>query len=171
MSIPLLLGRQHSVYDDVSHSIELSWVLQWTSYFQLQSLFFVCYLSLFTFGDPLPNCFPNRPPPLNYCWPRACRKWANPTDDDTEDSGLFKQHYFMGNHRAWERLTYHARSLWTTSDSTSPTQTSLSSVHLELLRTFHNQLWIMAHPQACYLMDNQAVTPLSIITALQGDEG
>ena len=78
MSIGLLLGGQHSVFDDVSQHTKCHDLLFVERPLQLQSLFFVLYLSMFTFDKRLPNCFPNPPPPLRHRWPEAFLDWMAP---------------------------------------------------------------------------------------------
>ncbi|KAF5372366.1 hypothetical protein D9615_009256 [Tricholomella constricta] len=67
LSIPILNGKQHSVYDD------------------LQSTFFVLYLSMFTYDTPTPNCYPEAPQKISLDWPAEVQGWA---DDRVPMKGL-----------------------------------------------------------------------------------
>ncbi|KNZ77649.1 hypothetical protein J132_04684 [Termitomyces sp. J132] len=151
MSIPLLLGEQNSVIDD------------------LQSLFFVCYLSPFTFGDRLPNYFPNAPPPLNCRWPEAFWRWTDLSGSlGMRDLGLAKTDFFTSSHLFWfKTLKSHALPLWNTSDSRDAENTVLRAVHCYMLSTFHKQLWTPVQ-RLTFSENISKVDPLSIVAALRG---
>ncbi|KAG6883731.1 hypothetical protein C0993_004266, partial [Termitomyces sp. T159_Od127] len=121
MSIPVLFGGQHSVSDD------------------LQSLFFVHYLSLFTFDKRLPNCFPTPPPPRRHHWPQALKKWTDSFGKDMDELGSSKAFFFLDGNGSWYKtVKSDALSLWRkrTGDK------AYKWVHWAMLGTFHEQLWV-----------------------------
>ncbi|KAG6884888.1 hypothetical protein C0992_005654 [Termitomyces sp. T32_za158] len=148
MSISLLLGGQNSVSDD------------------LQSLFFVLYLSMFTFDKRLPNCFPDAPPPLRHRWPQQFTKWTDLVDMDVRDLGSLKATFFLSYHESWyDALISDALSLWKTSKGNK----AFNWAHWTMLRTFYDQLWFRRNDATGFGNANErtGVTPLSIRTALQ----
>ncbi|KAG6894109.1 hypothetical protein C0992_007464 [Termitomyces sp. T32_za158] len=147
MSIPVLIGGQHSVTDD------------------LHSLFFVLYLSFFTFDERLPNCFPNAPPPLRYRWPEAFLEWMGP-DRKLSTLGSSKTNFFSNNGNWYDALNSNALSLWRTSNDKA-----FKWVYWSMLGTFYKQLWFLRNDApiriGVSLEEQKEVTPLSIRTALQ----
>ncbi|KAG6876804.1 hypothetical protein C0992_011702, partial [Termitomyces sp. T32_za158] len=148
MSIPVLIGGQHSVTDD------------------LHSLFFVLYLSFFTFDERLPNCFPNAPPPLRYRWPQVFTKWTDSLSKDMNDLAANKTSFFSNNGNWYNALKNDVLSLWKTS-----TGKAFKWVHFSMLGTFYEQLWFFVNDgrvrKIWSLDEKTGVTPLSIRTALQ----
>ncbi|KAG6876808.1 hypothetical protein C0992_011706, partial [Termitomyces sp. T32_za158] len=142
MSIPVLLGGQHSVTDD------------------LQSLFFVLYLSMFTFDERLPNCFPNAPPHLRHRWPEAFLGWMGP-DQSLSGLGSIKMTFFSDDGKWYDTLTNNALSLWKTSGDKV-----FKLVHWIMLCTFYEQLFRTEPVRMVCLEEQTDVTPLSIRIAL-----
>ncbi|KAG6871328.1 hypothetical protein C0995_005991 [Termitomyces sp. Mi166 len=129
MSIPLLEGRQNCVRDD------------------LQSTFFVCYLSLFTFDERPPNCFPNLPLALSYQWPKACQKWANVTVPfGMEDLGALKHHFFIATENWGITAIDEALSFWRLGGAKDG---SMQVRCWNVLKSFHGQLWPPSRSPPC----------------------
>ncbi|KAF5372383.1 hypothetical protein D9615_009294 [Tricholomella constricta] len=94
MSIPLLLGSQNSVYDD------------------LQSMFFVVYLSMFTFDTPAPNCYPDAPRRIFPLWPTAVQRWAD-NNEPMQELGERKRTFFGFGSEWLKVLTSDGLKFWT----------------------------------------------------------
>ncbi|KAG6874823.1 hypothetical protein C0992_006416 [Termitomyces sp. T32_za158] len=141
ISLPLLLGSQDSVYSD------------------LQSLFFVLYLALFTFDKRLPNCFPDAPPPVVHRWPPVFQDWTDSPGSTTKQLSTSKKAFFLGEDDSWyDTVKSDALSLWCTGDG------MLKKVHWDMLYTFFQQIWIDEEKNPINKTD---VQPSSIRTSLQ----
>ncbi|RDB21963.1 hypothetical protein Hypma_011048 [Hypsizygus marmoreus] len=119
MSIPVLTGGHNSVYDD------------------MQSLFFVHYLSLFSFDTPAPNCYPEAPTTRIPPWPAKCNEWAVGQGMKMSHLGGSKKVFFQHERNPWS-MTAKLKCLEFWKDKNTG---RLDAGHYLVLKVFWDELW------------------------------
>ncbi|KAF5367272.1 hypothetical protein D9615_010449 [Tricholomella constricta] len=146
MSIPLLSGEQNSVYDD------------------LQSTFFVLYLSMLTFDTPAPNCYPEAPRTTLPHWPTEVQRWA---DDSVsmEDLGTRKQKFFQSQAAWLVCLIDNGLKFWLV----DPVDRTLDECHGAALLEFHQAIWTKVEESTgrMVLFKKLGVKPREVAAALE----
>ncbi|KAG5640042.1 hypothetical protein DXG03_001558 [Asterophora parasitica] len=146
MSIPLLGGGQNSLYDD------------------LQSIFFVHYLSLFMISERSTTPFldvPNRPT-FKFKWPAACIEWADPLGSSTMTMICGSKLHFFEMTRLWiETAMEESGPFWRGDDDGD---TILKVSHQVILSAFHESLWNIVKGR--YIYANEEAQPESVIASL-----
>ncbi|KAF5372297.1 hypothetical protein D9615_009302 [Tricholomella constricta] len=145
MSIPLLSGEQNSVYDD------------------LQSTFFVLYLSMLTFDTPAPNCYPEAPRTTLPHWPTEVQEWA---DDSVsmEDLGTRKQIFFQSEADWLVCLIDNGLKFWLV----DPVDRTLDECHGAALLEFQQAIWNWLQDKGgVYMSKNVDAKPRKVAAALE----
>ncbi|KAF5372345.1 hypothetical protein D9615_009309 [Tricholomella constricta] len=145
MSIPLLSGEPNSVYDD------------------LQSTFFVLYLSMLTFDTPAPNCYPEAPRTTLPHWPTEVQEWA---DDyvSMKDLGIRKQDFFQSRAGWLVCLIDNGLKFWLV----DPVDRTLDECHGAALLEFHQAIWNWLEDKGgVYMRTNVGAKPREVAAALE----
>ncbi|KAF5372341.1 hypothetical protein D9615_009305 [Tricholomella constricta] len=146
MSIPLLSGEQNSVYDD------------------LQSTFFVLYLSMLTFDTPAPNCYPEAPRTTLPHWPTKVQRWAD-NYVSMEDLGTRKQKFFQSDANWLVCLIDNGLKFWLV----DPVDRLLDECHGAALLEFQQAIWAKVPKSTgrMVLFEKLEVKPREVAAALE----
>ncbi|KAF5367273.1 hypothetical protein D9615_010447 [Tricholomella constricta] len=147
MSIPFLLGSQSSVYGD------------------LQSTFFVVYLSMFTYDYPAPNCYPDAPRKISPLWPTAVQQWAAGDNAPTmEELGERKREFFGFGTKWLSVLALNGLEFWT-----GASEPGLVKFHRAALMELQQALWIKFQPPVgeAAFFPRDGVKPHEVAAALE----
>lgn len=150
MSSRVLLGKQHSVYDD------------------LQSAFFVHYLSLFSYDTPGPHRYLGQLDSSIPLWPHACMMWAHRGNESMANVGRIKKGFFQEKSpQPWQEIArLHCREFWTSPDRPGVTGTLLDVPHWVPLMAFHSALWEIN--EGCEDLNAKVTAkPCDVISALE----
>ncbi|KAF5372336.1 hypothetical protein D9615_009279 [Tricholomella constricta] len=146
MSIPVLLGMQHSVYDD------------------LQSTFFVLYLSILTYDTPAPNCYPEAPRTTFQHWPKQVQEWANDSVS-LQQLGIQKERFFESEADWLVCLIDNGLKFWLA----DPVDRTLDECHGAALLEFQQAIWtkVPKSTSRMVLFEKLEVKPREVAAALE----
>ncbi|KAG6886894.1 hypothetical protein C0992_001750 [Termitomyces sp. T32_za158] len=127
MSIPCIAGERHLVIDD------------------MQSLFYVLYISMFKLPGSVPNCYPSAPKQAAFEYPKGVRCWAEgePILHTQTKEELYstvradKAFFFERQHKTMSAPEW----LSTAAYQSLPFWRNAFLVHQVFLAAFHENLW------------------------------
>ncbi|KAF5372378.1 hypothetical protein D9615_009270 [Tricholomella constricta] len=147
MSIPLLLdGLQRPVYDD------------------LQSTFFVLYLSMFTYDAPGPNRYPKAPRTTSAHWPAKVQSWTD-AHVSMKQLGYEKQDFFERKDQWLSFVKANCLEFWKEPESS---ELGLKEVHYAALMAFRRAIWYRFEDRlGVYVRANVEAKPREVAAALE----
>ncbi|KAG5637153.1 hypothetical protein H0H81_005597 [Sphagnurus paluster] len=148
ISIPVLSGGQRAceVYDD------------------LQSTFFVQYLSLFSCDHPKPNCYPERPTQQLSSWPDKCLQWADSPSVPFSSLGWREKNFEHGI----DCLTtsgLDCQEFWKVGGWKVDDTVVLAKSHTDMLLAVQGVLWVDSDRDDW--LPKYSATPRQIVDALE----
>ncbi|KAG5635123.1 hypothetical protein H0H81_012383 [Sphagnurus paluster] len=147
ISIPVLLGWEHTVYCD------------------LQSLFFVQYLSPFTYNGPKPNRYPEAPIMDSYHWPEEIGSWADSPGRSLDDLGGAKSRFFETTH-SWGLLADKCLGYWSTLNEATKEEV-LDHPYVNMLSALRSILWKEQPEVGTWFPAMESATPRKVIETME----
>ncbi|KAG5650499.1 hypothetical protein H0H81_012024, partial [Sphagnurus paluster] len=152
ISIPVLskIQKAHNVYDD------------------LQSTFFVHYLSLFSYNDPKPNCYPERPTQHLGTWPDECLAWADSPGVSISDLGAKKRNFFEADIYWLRTARQYCQQSWKGTKRVRGKDIAvLADSHTEMLLAVQSVLWDLREGCTRDWQATYSATPRQVIDAME----